>query len=94
MPSEENLPDLWLLETKHLLLELDRVREAILRIPKNNKTRKPVKSAVDYMWDLRQRIFELATLKTQIQRSWSDRQKKSAPTKQPAARAAKTGAGL
>ena len=76
MPDFQKLPDPFLYDTTALIADLDTVRELILKIPVHNNTVLPSNAAVYALWDLRERIRELAVLRLQSQRDW---QKKAVP---------------
>ena len=59
----QKLPDPWLYDTDALIRDLDSVRELILRIPVHNDTVLPTNAAISAVWDLRERIRELAALR-------------------------------
>ena len=70
MPDFQKLPDPFLYNTQALIRDLDSVRELVLRIPVHNDTVLPSNAAISSLWDLRERIRELAVLRLQSQRHW------------------------
>ena len=70
MPAFHKLPAPFLYDTEARIADLDLVRELILRIPVHNNTVLPSNAAISALWDLRERIRELAVLRLQSQRHW------------------------
>jgi hypothetical protein len=85
MPKFQKLPDPFLYETEALIADLDSVRELILRIPVHNDTVLPTNAAIATVWDLRERIRELAVLRLQSQRHWQTKAKSGPEHHTPAA---------
>lgn len=78
LPPTENLPDLWLFDSEHLLQELGGLREMILRVPETLKTRSALQSAVDRIWRLEQDLRSLLHLHREGQRSFATKAAKIA----------------
>lgn len=68
--ENENLPDPWLYDTDALLRDLDFIRELVLKIPASQATYLPTNTAIEALWDLRERLRFLAVLRLQGQRRW------------------------
>jgi len=81
MPDFQKLPDPFLYDTHALISDLDSVRELILRIPIHNNTVLPANAAIAAVWDLRERLRELAALQAARQRDWAKTHAPSAPKK-------------
>jgi len=64
------LPSPWLYDSQCLLRDLDRIREAILRIPLHMDTHGPINDALSTAWDVRQQLQYLIGLYGTMQQSW------------------------
>ena len=66
MPEFQKLPDPWLYDTQALIADLDFVRELILKIPMaHNCMVVPSNAAIAAVWDLRERLREMAALQAE-----------------------------
>ena len=88
MPKFQKLPDPWLYDTGALIGDLDCVKELILRIPVHNNTVLPTNAAISAVWDLRERIRELAVLRLKSQRHWKSKHEEKRGPKLPTPAAA------
>jgi len=79
--SPEKMPDPWLFDSCHLLAELARVRELILRIPLHLDTFGPTDTALGAIAELEGRLRYLLALHTEGQRSWARRVEANAGAK-------------
>jgi hypothetical protein len=69
------LPDPWLFDSEKLLLELDRCRELVLRIPApTHETHFALNIAVDSIWNLRETLRHLLHLHRDGQRAFAKQQ--------------------
>jgi hypothetical protein len=70
----ENLPDPFLFDSEKLLRELDRIREQVLLIPctgDTNATHFGINNAVSAIWNLREDLRYLISLRATMQNSWA-----------------------
>jgi hypothetical protein len=80
----KQLPSPWLLDSEQLLIELDRVREMILRVPLHPDTYGPTNAAISYVWDLQERLRYILHLHIQGQHAFRKRTTET-PDRVPAA---------
>lgn len=59
----------WLIDTKHILRDLDSVRELILKIPLHADTYLPAQTAIDAIWNLRYSIEFMAAIRAEQRRA-------------------------
>lgn len=69
VPTPEQVPDLWLLDSQYLLDQLGALRGLMLRVPVSLTTYLPVLNAVDAIW----RLEEQLRFMLQIQRAGQQR---------------------
>jgi hypothetical protein len=94
----QHLPEPFLIDSEHLLKELDRVRSLVFAIPHRNENVGPINSVIDCVWRLQEQIRYLLLLRSQGQAAfaakastWTDTKAKTAQTTLVAAvRAART----
>jgi len=70
----ETLPDPFLFDSEKLLRELDRIREQVLLIPCTGDTHAThfgINNAVSAIWNLREDLRYLISLRSDMQRSWA-----------------------
>jgi hypothetical protein len=69
----ERLPTPWLYDSEKLLEDLDRVRECVLRIPLTLDAHGPINVALCAVWELRERLSYLISLRAAMQDDWKIR---------------------
>jgi hypothetical protein len=70
----ETLPDPFLFDSEKLMRELDRIREQVLLIPctgDTNATHFGINNAVSAIWNLREDLRYLISLRASMQHSWA-----------------------
>jgi hypothetical protein len=71
--------DPWLFDTEKLLGQLDRIREAALRIPlASHEVHLATQAVVDQIWRLREYLRELLNIRAAGQDAWRKRQETAA----------------
>jgi hypothetical protein len=71
--SAKKLPDPWLFDSRVLLRELSRIREAVLRIPVNENSLSDINAVIDRVWRLEGNLQFLLQLHAEGQRRFQEK---------------------
>lgn len=69
-PEDLPLPDLYLIDSRKLMAEVDRIRQLTLQIPCSEKTHAATQSVVDALWRLQDNMREILRVQAEIHASW------------------------
>src|SRR4051812_1715612 len=77
------LPDLYLIDSRKLLAEVDRIRSLALSIPLSERTHAATQSVVDALWHLRRDMEEILKVEAAIHSSFVQKAEALAEANQP-----------
>lgn len=66
-----HLPEPFLIDSQHLLKELDRIRSLILMVPHRTENAGPINTVIDSVWRLQEQIRYLINLRADGQRDFA-----------------------
>jgi len=65
------LPDLYLIDSRKLLTEVDRIRQLTLSVPPSAETHAAMQSVIDALWHLRRDMEDIINMQAVIQSSFA-----------------------
>jgi hypothetical protein len=72
-PEKLPLPDLYLIDARKLLAEVDRVRSLALAIPPSAESHSAVQSVIDALWHLRRDMEDILQVQASIHNSFTEK---------------------
>ncbi|MDQ3119874.1 MAG: hypothetical protein M3Q89_09960, partial [Verrucomicrobiota bacterium] len=67
------LPDLYLIDSRKLLIEVDRIRQLTLAVPPSAETHAPMQSVVDALWHLRRDMQDIMRVQAEIHSAFAEK---------------------
>jgi hypothetical protein len=73
MPERLPLPDLYLIDSRKLLTEVDRIRQLALAVPVNEDSHAAVRSVLDALWHLQRDMEDILSVQASIHNSFTEK---------------------